>query len=382
MNYQKHELDFQIHGMILDNALEQYSRVVKIPKYALAQESMMSGALSGLGSIFSGLGDSLKQFVSSKIDTSSATGFLGTLADILVPGALWSSHPLLAGIASVAQEIGFPLHEILGKVWEYVKSAFESGQTPDINKALSFIPKTSSKKESFDIIRRACSDNTFIKLAASDALTSYAYNYGGKEEGSVWSWIGKFLKKILMINDEEDEAKKRYKGYGKDDDEGFSFSTLLGWIVKGILLAAFTSWGVGKLKGQMPGASESGASTSSTTPAPSGLSPSGWGESLHNQPGQKWMIEVPQGQNLSNLVFSWIKNVYGQDLQKHKDLIINSASFQNIINILTQAQSDSSVKNLMSAKKNLEGYYIIIPEQFKSIKQIVNEALKDAMSKK
>jgi len=360
MNYQQHALDYQINSMILDNALEKYSSVVKIPishknhLYSFAED----GSSFSLSSIFSGIGSSISSFVSSHIDTSSISGFLKSLSNILIPGALWSRHPFLAGLVTIAGELGYPIGDVLEKVFDYVKSAFLSGVSPSIDKALSFLPKTASENNLFEIIRYSCSDNTIIKVAVSNSFNLYSNG-----ESGIFKWVGDFLRKILFIKSDKD-------GFSKN--EKFGFSTVLGWAIKGILLASITSWGIGKLKGETSGETSSEKtppaptlSSFPSTPKPAGLIPSGKGEILHNQGGSRWMMRIPAGQNIQEMLLGWIHEIYDDQLNKYEESIIDSNSFNNVA-------------------KNLRGpgstdRFIYIPT-FTSKRQIVDAALSDTFS--
>lgn len=371
-----------------------------------------AGALDLLESI----GPSIKDWAKEHIDTSSVTGVLTSLADLMVPGILFKINPLLGGLAVVAQVLGFSPSMIVKKILTFLRPKLESGESIDLDEVNS-VGKGAVAEEAGPMEATASKDMFYHlrEIEKRGELIRLSYGYWPKEyKDELAQHRESFLSArkdldtqfkvtrpdIPFFGGSSPSIIERVFGQLFRQKQNGKARWLLGgfvvWIVKTVLLGAGLIAAGEKIKGlfhsnhtdvapkpsnqpnqpnQPKGTpmyeeheGDSYAVAPNTPAKSSRLTPSGYGQEQHinDTKTSTWYVPVVGGTIESTLI-AWAGYVY-DELKGRGSLIVTVPSFGRIVSEM---------------RSNFEpgAAHIQVPSKYKSIKQVVDGFANDVAAK-
>lgn len=304
----------------------------------------------GFGQIASSIVSFVKQHV---VEEDSPAGYLKAFGNVILQGTLFKVSPITWGAYNLIQFMGIDISGILGQVWEAVKSALATGST--------------LTEDAFDSI---------VKEAAHTvSITKVAQLFGRN----------RYRRNPTLIQRIFGDLFSR----GRHKKAGWLARGILMWALRTALLgvglvtatgvvAGFASKFMGASSEEAPEetveATEhtdeleqelAGNSTQPTKAPPIRLQPASGTKVFKNNhsQGQYWMIPVLS--NIEDTLMAWVGDVY-PDLFK-------LAEYDHIEEKIKGSSSFKRVANKLRAAAKSGPRSIIVPEEFTSRKQIIDE---------
>lgn len=365
---------------MIDGNLQYVADCLLIEKMFLIDAGInkKAGVADGLlGSISGSIMDWAKQHIDTE---SGVSGVVSSLTDIMVPGVLFKINPILGGLGTVAQVLGFSPSGIIKKIMQFVYQKLSSGTLPTLDE-INNIGKGAVAAEAGPITVEAGSDMLdllhevekrgqlvrLIRTAQRSTQTLPEISFFGGEGGVIERIFGQLF-------------KMKAKGKAKWLLGGFVV-----WIIKTILLGAgliaagekVTSLFDDTLKPSMQQVPKDGLiytryDTSQepsevTTPTVSSikLTPTGRGQDIHvnDHKTSTWIVPMIGG-SVEDTLLAWAGDVY-KELVGREEQIVATEAFNKTVEQIKQGLDGSKSGQLT------------IPSQFKSRKQIVDQFASD-----
>ena len=95
---------------------------------AEADDNSLRKQAFDLGSVLSGVGDSIKSFVGSQIHGQDSGGVTRTVVNFLSPAIFFRLHPLLGMLVTAAQLFGFDLYSVFQRIVDAIMPSLQAGQ--------------------------------------------------------------------------------------------------------------------------------------------------------------------------------------------------------------------------------------------------------------
>ncbi len=331
-----------------------------------------AGVADGLlGSISGSIMDWAKQH----IDTSSGvSGIISSLADIMVPGVLFKINPVLGGLGTIAQALGFSPSGIIKKIMQLVHQKLSNGTLPTMDEVNS-VGKEAVAAEAGPMtveadmlsllheIEKRGQLVRLIRTAQRSSQTLPEIPFFGGEGGVIERIFGQLFKMGA-----KNKAKWLLGGF-------------IVWIIKTILLGAGLVAAGEKVvslfdkespiqtpkDGLIYSKYETPTEPETTKQAPfsTKLTPTGRGEDIHvnDHKTSTWIVPMIDG-SVENTLLAWAKDIY-KELAGKEDQIISNKAFNKTV---------EQMKHGLDYSKSNQ---LTIPSQFKSRKQIVDQFASD-----
>lgn len=382
-----------ISGDKISGNMQYLADTLLIEKLCLLDNTIglnkQAGVADGmLGSIAS----SIMGWAKEHIDTShGVTGVLSSLADIMIPAILFKINPLLGGLGTAAEVLGFSPVSIIKKIMQFLHQKLSSGSLPTMDEinsvgksAVAAVagPLGSQASDMFDILHEIEKRGQLVRLvrtAQSAELLSLLG--GGKQqktpEISFFGGKGGIIERIFgQLFKTKATGKARWLLGG-----------FIVWIVKTILLGAGLVAGGEKIMSLLGGKKQEAheevtpqsetvwagqkkpvtedEEVSTPTPAITHLTPTGRGQDTHtnDHTTSTWVVPMVGG-SIENTLLAWAEDIY-KELAEKSSMIAASESFNKTV--------EEMRKGLDSSRSN----QITVPPQFKSRKQVVDRFAKD-----
>lgn len=321
----------------------------KILKYSSLDFIKEASLFEDLG--FSGIASTIKDTVKNQlVDEDSPSGYLNALGNIILTGALFRVHPVLAFTYGIAEGLGVDVKGILSSIWNMVKAAVSSGAAISEN-VFDNIAKSACRKEALTKIAK-------VKIAQSPNIPLIP----DRNKSLIQRLFGN-----LLIGGRRNRASWLAKG-------------IIIWALKNALLGAGILTATGLATGLVKKVTDSDEPETKSidkelnkevqTEDPSGsayvpqgrqsrLRPSGAGTKVFkNDMNNMWIIPLING-NVSDTLLAWTEEIYPQ-LSGYDDIIERSPSFQRILSLLNSNKSSADPNSLL------------VPPGFTSRKQVVD----------
>jgi hypothetical protein len=340
-----------------------------IKKYALDLQNILGNAYN-----------SIVQTISGQIEGKDSGGVLATVINFLAPAMFFRLHPLLGGIVTGAQLMGFDLYSILNNIASPIITKLRSGQkvTPqEVNQ----LGQAAIPGESGETALQA-SDNLLDPL--SELLVKEAA--GG---GIADSW------KSQPFAPQNTNPFYRMMSFLSPMRRGSLLVGIIVWFIKTVLLSAgllagssaiaqffganvgnnglFGANTVNKEKSESVNVVQPEA-TEETVPAlyvqpiaqPEAVKkdiPTGAGSYIYRKNKDDIWYETLEGRQPHEMIMEWAIDSY-PTLSQYKDIILRTPSFWNAVNIVTSKWPPGQNQ-------------IVIPEGFSKRDDIVNMFVDD-----
>lgn len=338
-----------------------------------------------LGSIAS----SIMGWAKEHIDTEHGVkGIMTSLADIMIPGVLFKMNPMLGGLATAAEVMGFSPTSIIKKIMQYLYQSLNNNKLPTLDEinevgksavaAIAGPIEAQASNDMFDILHEIEKRGQLVRLVRTAQLSPELMSLLGAGKQQKTPEIPFFGGKGGVIERIFGQLfKTRATGKARWLLGGFVV-----WIVKTVLLGAGLIAAGEKIKSLIttekphifdppnPEKKEEGQFVSyktqqqqqePTSPIASArLTPTGRGQDIHTNDHKTSTWVVPMvGGSVENTLLAWAGDVY-KELADKTNEILASESFNKTV--------EEMKRGLDHSKSN----QITVPPQFKSRKQVVD----------
>jgi hypothetical protein len=335
-----------------------------------------AGVADGLLGSISG---SIMDWGKTHVDTDSGvTGVLSSLADIMVPGVLFKINPLLGGLGTIAEVLGFSPMSIIKKIMQFLQSKLSSGKLPSLDEINSIGKEVVGQEAGpidkianynmLDDLHEIEKKGQLVRLARGetsfDTITRPDIPFFGGEGGIIGRIFGQLF-------------KMKAKGKAKWLLGGF-----IVWIIKTILLGAGLIAG-GEMVASLfkhenkpeinlkksPNIDDVASYNEPSFYNSNKLTPTGNGEDTHvnDHKNSTWVVPMVAG-SVENTLLAWAVDIY-HGLQGKESLISSTQAFNKTVNEMSSGLDDSHSNKLT------------VPSKFKSRKQIVDQFISEVESK-
>lgn len=320
---------------------------------------------------------SIMNWAKEHVDTESGvSGVISSLADIMVPGVLFKINPVLGGLGTVAQVLGFSPSGIIKKIMQLVHQKLSNGILPTMDEVNS-VGKEAVAAEAgpmtvqatldmFDLLHEIEKRGQLVRLVrtAQRGQTLPEIPFFGGEGGVIERIFGQLFKM---------RAKNKAK---------WLLGGFIVWIIKTILLGAGLIAAGEKVVSLFDGVAKSPIqqvpkdgliyskyevpTESETVQAPSTkLTPTGRGQDIHinDHKTSTWIVPMVGG-SIENTLLAWAEDIY-KELAGKEDQIAANEAF------------NKTVEQMKHGLDHSKSGQLTIPPQFKSRKQIVDQFASD-----
>lgn len=346
-----------------------------------------------LGSIAGSIMNWAKEHVDT---TQGISGVMSSLADIMIPGVLFKINPMLGGLSSAAEALGFSPVSIIKKIMQFLYQKLKGGSLPTLdeinNVGKSAVASVAGSIEStasvdmFDILHGIEKKGQLVRLIRTAQISPELMSLlgGGKQQKT--PEIPFFGSSKAGIIERIFGQLFKTKATGK---ARWLLGGFIVWIIKTILLGAGLVAGAEKVTSLLNGAVtpekkptetpqeapqetvEDGnswaASKKETTQTPvAELTPTGRGQDMHvnDHKTSTWVVPMIGG-SIESTLLAWAGDIY-KNLVGKSSAIASTESFNKTVDELRKGLDDSKSNQLT------------IPPQFKSRKQIVDRFASEA----
>ena len=390
-----------IHEDKISGNMQYLADTMLIEKLCLIDSTIGLHKQAGLADgMLGSIAGSIMSWAKEHIDTDhGVTGVLSSLADIMIPGILFKINPLLGGLGTAAEALGFSPVSIIKKIMQFLHQKLSSGSLPTMDEinsvgksAVAAVagPLGSQASDMFDILHEIEKRGQLVRLVRTAQSPELLSLLGaGKQQKTpeipFFGGKGGIIERIFgQLFKTKATGKARW---------------LLGgfvvWIIKTILLGAGLIAGGEKIMSLLGGKKQQqeqvqpheatpqdetiwagyrrpiGEEEKSPTPAVqapatvSRLTPTGRGQDTHTNDHKTSTWVVPMvGGSLENTLLAWAEDVY-KELAGKSSMIAATESFNKTV--------EEMRRGLDSSRSN----QITVPPQFKSRKQVVDRFAKD-----
>lgn len=348
-----------------------------------------------LGSVASSIMSWAKEHINTQ---DGVSGVMSSLTDIMVPGILFKINPLLGGLGTAAEVLGFSPTSIIKKMMQFLYQKLNSGSLPTLDEinnvgksAVSAVAGSigvQASSDMFDILHEIEKRGHLVRLVRmadwkeakhfEDTMDKVVRPdipfFGGSGGGKGTKGGGGIIERIFG-----QLFKTRATGKARWLLGGFVV-----WIIKTILLGAgliaagekvtslFEKSQEQEQKQEPIQKQEDGSvwakqklvedNDENVAPTTT-LTPTGRGKDIHvnDHKTSTWIVPMIGG-SVENTLLAWAEDVY-KDLVGKLPAIANTESFNKTV--------EEMKRGLDGSKSN----QITVPSQFKSRKQIVDYAL-------
>lgn len=367
-----------------------------IEKLCLIDNAIGLNKQAGLADgMLGSIAGSIMGWAKEHIDTSNGvTGILSSLADIMIPGILFKINPLLGGLGTAAEVLGFSPVSIIKKIMQFLHQKLTSGSLPTMDEinsvgksAVSAVagPLGSQASDMFDILHEIEKRGQLVRLvrtaqspellsllgAGKQQRTPEIPFFGGGKGGIIERIFGQLFKT---------------KATGK---ARWLLGGFVVWIVKTILLGAGLVAGGEKVMSLLGGKKQQEQPLQQQEEVPQDgtmwagykkpveeersapaqpvvhLTPTGRGQDTHtnDHTTSTWVVPMVGG-SIESTLLAWAEDIY-KELAGKSSMIATTESFNKTV--------EEMKKGLDSSRSN----QITVPTQFKSRKQVVDRFAKD-----
>lgn len=333
-----------------------------------------------------GVGESIKSFVKSHVNNDGPGGYLGSVLNLLAPSVLFKVNPFLGILYLVGTQFGFDFQSVMGKFADLIKSHLQSGQamtSEDVSSmgkaAVASQVSEAMPSDLLEPLRKYASQSRSELLKEAQMMSELQeylgrFNPLAKKSPSFptipWlfsndkSVIGRIFGNLLKLPT---------RGKAKWMMGGFII-----WIVKAVLMGAGLIAGAEAISGLLghkkPEAlSAKPIETPSTPPEsssiiqePKSISKTETLPSLIDSSKEMWV--VPLIGSIAQTLEIWTADLYPKtktpDLAKK---LANSSKFR------------ATLQELSSQATNRGSKSLVMPEQFTSRKQVVDQFIQDIL---
>lgn len=346
---------------------------------------------AGVSDLLGSLEGSVKNWAAEHIDTTSITGILTSLSDLMVPGILFKINPLFGALATVASMFGFSPSVIVKRILMYMRPKLERGESISLDEVNSIgrdaisseagSMEAEASKDMFWPLREIEKRGELVRFLKQGqyrfkSQTTPDIPFFGGSSGSV---IERVFGQLF---------KTRQNGKAKWLLGGF-----IVWIIKTVLLGAglIAVGDIGKHIGKSltqttepqnkikPDDSEyeikpqdsphpGGMFVSYKQPVKQDLTPTGYGQELHQNDSKvsTWYVPVIGG-TVEATLLQWARYVYSE-FEGQSALIASTPSFKRAV-------------QEMRANFEPGAAHMQVPNKFKSIRQVVDLFANDVAAK-
>lgn len=345
---------------------------------------------------------SIMGWAKEHINTSEGvSGVMSSLADVMIPGVLFKIHPMLGGLSSAAEALGFSPVSIIKKIMQFLYQKLNSGTLPTLDEinnvgksAVASVAgpiEATASNDMFDILHGVEKKGQLVRLVRHAQVSQELMSLlgAGKQQKTpeipfFGSSKGGVIERIFG-----QLFKTRATGKARWLLGGF-----IVWIIKTILLGAGLVAGAEKVTSLISGTSDSVKPTpieksplakqeviedgnswavdkkQEFVEAPAmqttQLIPTGRGQDVHvnDHKTSTWVVPMVGG-SIENTLLAWAQDIY-KNLAGKSSAIASTESFNKTV--------DELRKGLDSSRSN----QLTVPPQFKSRKQIVDRFASEA----
>lgn len=297
----------------------------------------------GLGSVASSIGD----FFKSHIKADAPGGYIGSFLSLMAPAVLFRVHPFLGGLYLIGTQFGFDVQSVFAKIMTALKPKLESGQTITAEEVNS-IGKSIIAGEAGMEAEAAPDDLLFPLKKYADMFDDFIKHRDSGQKMNI----------PVLFPDKNASLLQKIFGNLFSTPRSGKGKWLLGGFIIWIIKTALA--GAGLLAGTEAIAHALGHKPIQPHQAPE-TKPEAGITSLMHSGKDIWIVPLVHG-NIMDTLVSWIKEIY-------------HVAEQNVLETIKKLPTFTNMLQIMSKATILQGKYLVMPEQFNSRKQVVDQVI-------
>lgn len=319
------------------------------------------------GNLLGSIAGSIMEWGKSHIDTSSPNGIISSLSDLMFPGVLFKINPILGGLATIAQALGFSPASVVKDIIGLIQEKLNSGTFPTLIEVNNIGKEAVAKEAGPMLIEANNMLDLLYKIEDSGKLVSLVRTAQARSLPEIPFFGGKggVIERIFG-----DLFKMKAKNKAKWLLGGFVV-----WIIKTVLLGAGLIAAGEKVVSLFQNNESEAPKTENnsdlvlvnnqnspqeTVSYRRTLTPTGRGQDHHinDHKTSTWVIPLIGGSVEATLI-AWAKDIYKEFAET--SIATETEAFNRTVQEMKQGLESSGSNQLT------------VPSKFKSRKQVVDQ---------